>query len=136
MTGVQTCALPIFRVRSAGIAPYARDGMIPSLDARLALREIGVELAEDAFASTDLRQHPELLLEAAVVLTMTEQQKTMVAKLPEGRDRPMFTLREFAGEAGDIGDPATLGEDVFRACRDEIGRCLVKSFDRLLGALA
>jgi len=27
------------------------------------------------------------------------------------------------------------GEDVFRACRDEIKRCLEKSFDRLLELL-
>ena len=33
------------RVRSGGIANYARDGMIASLDARLALREEGIQLA-------------------------------------------------------------------------------------------
>jgi hypothetical protein len=70
------------RIRSGGIANYARDGMLPSLDARLVLREDGIHLGED------------------------------------GR--------------GDIGDPAMKGEDVFRACRDEIKRCLEVSFDRLL----
>ena len=123
---------PDVRVRSAGVAPYARDGMIPSLDARLVLREAGIHLAEDAITSTDLRQHRELLAEAAVILTMTEQQKTMVRALDGTFNRPIFTLREFAGESGDIGDPATLGDDVFRACRDEIARCLEKSLDRLL----
>jgi protein-tyrosine-phosphatase len=127
---------PDVRVRSAGIAPYARDGMIPSLDARLALRDEGIHLAEDALTSTDLRQHRELLIEADVILTMTEQQKMMVGALENGQTPPIFTLREFAGEAGDIGDPATLGEDVFRACCDEIKRCLEKSLDRLLATLA
>ena len=127
---------PNVHVCSAGIANYARDGMIPSLDARLALREEGIDLPEDAITSTDLRAHRDLLRDADVILTMTDQQKAMVEALQEARDRPVFTLREFAGEAGDIGDPATLGEDVFRACRDEIKRCLTKSLDRLLTALA
>ncbi len=43
------------RVCSGGIANYARDGMLPSLDARLVLREDGVELAEDGLVSTDLK---------------------------------------------------------------------------------
>src|SRR5262249_58413246 len=54
------------RVRSAGVARFARDGMLASLDARLVLREIGIHLPEDAFSSTDLRRHPELLDDAAV----------------------------------------------------------------------
>jgi protein-tyrosine-phosphatase len=48
----------------------------------------------------------------------------------------VFTLREFAGEDGDIGDPVGQGEDVYRACRDEIKRCLKLSLDRLLVTLS
>ena len=36
------------------------------------------------------------------------------------------------GEEGDIGDPVGQGEEVYRACRDEIARCLDKGIDRLL----
>lgn len=124
------------RVRSGGIANYARDGMIASLDARLALREEGIYLAEDAFASTDLKRHRHLLAEADVILTMTVRQKQMLDAFDEARGRPVFTLREFVGENGDIEDPATQGEDVFRACRDEIKRCLEKSVARLLMILS
>jgi len=124
------------RVRSGGIANYARDGMIASLDARLALREEGIHLAEDAFASTDLKRHRHLLAEADVILTMTWRQKQMLDAFDEARGRPVFTLREFVGEDGDIEDPATQGEDVFRACRDEIKRCLEKSVPRLLVILS
>lgn len=120
------------RVRSAGVGPFARDGMIPSLDARLVLREEGLHLAEDGLLSTDLRQHRDLLVEADLILTMTVQQKQVVAAFAEARGRPILTLREFAGEEGDIGDPAGQGEVAFRACRDEIKRCLLKSVDRLL----
>jgi protein-tyrosine-phosphatase len=124
------------RVRSGGIANYARDGMIASLDARLALREEGIHLAEDGFASTDLKRHRHLLAEADVILTMTGRQKQMLDGFDEARGRPVFTLREFVGEDGDIEDPATQGEDVFRACRDEIKRCLEKSVPRLLMILS
>lgn len=121
------------RIRSAGVGPAARDGMIPSLDARLALREDGIHLAEDAHASIDLRQHLDLVAEADLILTMTVQQKLIVESFAEAHGRAIFTLREFAGEDGDIGDPAGQGEMAFRACRDEIKRCLLKSADRFAG---
>lgn len=124
------------RVLSGGIASYARDGMLASLDARLALREDGIHLAEDGFASTDLKRHRHLLAEADLILTMTALQKQMLDAFAEARSRPVFTLREFVGEDGDIADPATQGEEAFRACRDEIKRCLERSVDRLLVLLS
>jgi protein-tyrosine-phosphatase len=123
------------RIRSGGIANYARDGMLPSLDARLVLREDGIELGEDGLVSTDLKRHRHLMAEADLILTMTAAQKELVGVYAEAGGRPLFTLREFAGEDGDIADPATQGEDVFRACRDEIKRCLDLALDRLLVTL-
>lgn len=123
------------RIRSGGIASYARDGMLPSLDARLALREEGIELGEAAPTSTDLKQHRDLIAQADLILAMTTQQKLMLGAFEEARGRPVYTLRELAGESGDIGDPAGQGEDTFRACRDEIKRCLERSIDRLLTVL-
>jgi len=67
---------------------------------------------------------------------MTALQKQMLGAFAEAHDRSVFTLREFAGEEGDIDDPATQSEDVFRACRDEIKRCLEKSVGRLLMILS
>jgi protein-tyrosine phosphatase len=125
-------ALKSIRIRSGGVGNYARDGMLPSLDARLVLREDGIHLAEDAITSTDLRRHRDLVTEADLILTMTAAQKESIGGFPEAVGRPVFTLREFAGDQGDIGDPATQGEDVFRACRDEIKDCLRRAFDRLL----
>jgi protein arginine phosphatase len=119
-------------VRSAGVSPYARDGMYASLDARLVLKELGIVLAEDTITSTDLKSHRDLLAEADVVVTMTAEQKRLVAALADGHPRPTLTLRELAGETGDIGDPVGQGEDIYRACRDEIARLLEKGFARLL----
>jgi protein-tyrosine-phosphatase len=116
-------------VRSGGIANHARD-------ARIVLREDGIHLAEDAMTSTDLRRHREIIAEAHLILTMTAQQKEMLAGYEEARGRPIFTLREFAGEEGDIGDPFEQGEERYRACRDDIKRCLAKGVDRLLATLS
>lgn len=124
------------RIRSGGVGTIARDGMIPSLDARLVLREAGIDLAEDAITSTDLRRHRHLVAQAALVLTMTAEQREVVRGFPEADGRPVFTLREFAGEAGDIADPVGSGEERYRACRDEIRRCLERSLDRLLALAA
>jgi protein-tyrosine-phosphatase len=123
------------RVCSGGVATWARDGMIPSLDARLALREEGIHLAEDAMVSTAIALHPEIVAEAAVIVTMTREQQAVMAASIVARGKPILTLRELAGESGDIADPAAQGEDVFRACRDEIKRCLEKAIDRLLALL-
>jgi protein-tyrosine-phosphatase len=118
-------------VRSGGIAPYARDGSLVSLDARFVLREVGIELPPDAGA-TDLKRQRHLLADADLILVMTEEQRRMLAAFPEATGKPVLTLRELAGEAGDIADPSMQDEDVFRRCRDEITRCLARGLERLL----
>ena len=123
------------RVRSGGIANHARDGMIPSLDARIVLREEGIVLGEDTLTSTDLRRHRHLVGEADLILTMTGEQKQVVGAFDEARGRAVFTLREFAGDPGDIHDPFGQGEDRYRATRDEIKRCLERGVDRMLTML-
>lgn len=119
-------------IRSGGIALYARDGMLPSLDARLVLRDIDIELRENDIVSTDLKRHGHLIAQADLILTMTHEQKQMLAAHPETAGKRVFTLKEFAGEDGDIDDPAMQGEEAFRARLDEIKRCLEKSFEDLL----
>jgi protein-tyrosine-phosphatase len=120
-------------VRSAGIAPYARDGALISLDTRLTLRDEGIHLHEEA-TSTDLRRHPELLAECDLIIAMTSAQADdLRAKFPGAGHLPVHTLRAFAGETGDIEDPYEKGDEVFAACREEIKRLLPRIVDRLLG---
>jgi protein-tyrosine-phosphatase len=120
------------QVRSAGIAPYARDGALISLDTRMTLRDIGIDLGEEA-TSVDLKRHPELLAEADLVLAMTAQQaRELSARFSVPSNVTVHTLRDFAGEHGDIDDPFEKGDAVFAACRDEIMRLLPKVIDRLL----
>jgi len=118
-------------VRSGGIAPYARDGSLVSLDTRLVLREVGIEMPRDAGA-TDLKRNRHLIAAADVILVMTAEQRRMLAAFAEAQGKPVLTLRELAGEEGDIADPAMQSEDFFRRCRDEIARCLERGLPRLL----
>jgi protein-tyrosine-phosphatase len=128
-------AAEAIEVRSGGVGGNARDGMIPSLDARIVLREAGIDLAEDAITSTDLRRHRELVTGADLILTMTAEQKTLLGAMAETDERPVYTLGEFAGGGGDIRDPMGQDEDRYRATRDEICRYLERSIDRVLGLL-
>jgi protein-tyrosine-phosphatase len=128
-------AAEAIEVRSGGVGGNARDGMIPSLDARIVLREAGIDLAEDAITSTDLRRHRELVTGADLILTMTAEQKTLLGAMAETDGRPLYTLGEFAGGGGDIRDPMGQDEDRYRATRDEICRYLERSIDRVLGLL-
>ena len=119
------------RVRSAGIAPYARDGALVSLDTRMVLRDIGIHLSEEA-TSTDLKRHQELLDGADLVIAMTEQQARDLRDrfvLPD--QLAVQTLRSFAGEAGDIEDPFEKGDIVFAQCCEEIMRLVPRVVDRL-----
>ena len=124
------------RVQSGGVGGNARDGMIPSLDARIVLREAGIDLAEDTITSTDLRRHRDLVSGADLILTMTAEQKALVRALMDNGGRPVFTLSEFAGGGGDIRDPMGSDESRYRTTRDEIRECLERSIDRLLTMLA
>ena len=120
------------RVRSAGIAPYARNGALVSLDTRMTLREVGIDIGDEA-TSTDLKRHPELLEEADLVIAMTEQQvRDLAERFPIDKLLPVHTLRSFAGEAGDIDDPFEQGDLVFSECRREIERLIPRVVDRLL----
>ncbi len=120
------------RVRSAGIAPYARDGALVSLDTRMTLREVGIDIGDEA-TSTDLKRHPELLEEADLVIAMTDQQaRDLAERFPIDKLLTVHTLRSFAGEAGDIDDPFEQGDLVFSECRREIERLIPRVVDRLL----
>jgi protein-tyrosine-phosphatase len=121
------------RVRSAGIAPYARDGALVSLDTRMALRDVGIDLGEEA-TSVDLKRHPELLQEADVVIAMTVQQARDLRERFEVPDQlEVHTLRSFVDESGDIEDPFEKGDAVFAECREEIMRLVPRVIDRILG---
>ena len=118
------------KVDSAGIAPRARDGSDITLDVKWLLKEEGIPV--ENFRSQDLKRHQELLVEADLVLTMSQEQKERVRQLPEANGKGIYTLKEFVGEAGDIADPFSGGDEAYAPCRDEIKRCLQKLIAKLL----
>ncbi len=118
-------------VESGGIASYARDGALVSMDARLVLRDEGIHVPPDA-VSTDLKRNRHLIADADLILAMTDQQVRMLREsFPEAAGKAVFTLKAFAGGHGDIEDPVGKSEDVFAACRDEIKACLEQAIGRL-----
>jgi protein-tyrosine-phosphatase len=120
------------RVQSAGIAPYARDGALISLDTRMALKDIGIDISEEA-TSTDLKRHPELLEAADVVIAMTETQKRELGeRFSVAPALEVHTLRGLAGENGDIADPFEQGHEAFAVCREEITRLIPMVVERIL----
>ena len=121
-----------YRIESGGIAPYARDGALVSLDARLVLRDEGIDLPADSVA-TDLKRNRHLIDEADIILAMTQDQIRILRDgWPEAAGKEIYTLREFAGGSGDIEDPAGRDESVFAACRDLIKDCLTRALPRLI----
>lgn len=118
-------------VHSGGVAAYARDGALVSMDARLVLREDGIHVPADA-VSTDLKRNRHLIVEADLILAMTEVQVRMLHEsFPEAAGKPVYTLKAFAGAAGDIEDPVGGGDAAYTACRDEIKLCLERAIARL-----
>lgn len=119
-------------IQSGGVAAYARDGALASMDARLVLRDVGIDLSTDT-VSTDLKRHPELVDEADLILAMTEAQIDMLVSIyPRAATKPVYTLKSFAGRRGDIDDPVGKSEDVFAACLAEIKGCLEGAMPRFL----
>ena len=121
-------------VESGGIASYARDGALVSMDARLVLRDEGIHISSDAVAK-DLKRNRHLIADADLILAMTEEQVRMLRDaFPEAIGKEVYTLKGFAGGQGNIEDPVGQGEDVYAACRDEIKLCLERAIERLAPA--
>jgi protein-tyrosine-phosphatase len=120
------------RVSSGGIASHAREGGIVSLDALLLMKEEGADSFLEGFRSIDLRRHIDLIREADLILTMTQIQKGIIKGIEEANGKEIYTLKEFAGEVGDIEDPAGKGNGAYLLCKEEIKRCLEKAIRRLI----
>ncbi len=116
-------------VYSGGIASYARDGMLISMDAKLAMEEIGIELSVTS-KSADLKKHKELIKNADLILTLTEKHKESIMKFEESNNKEIFTIKEFAGEIGNIEDPSMKELSGFKISRDEIIKCLIKGLKK------
>ncbi|MFX0142772.1 MAG: low molecular weight protein arginine phosphatase, partial [Candidatus Hodarchaeota archaeon] len=107
------------KVFSGGIASNARDGMLISMDAKLAMEEVGIRLPESAL-SRDLKRYPKLIEGADLILTLTNKHKEEIYHFFNVDGKELLTIKEFAGESGDIEDPSMKELEGFRKARNEI----------------
>ena len=119
-------------MRSGGIAAYARDGALVSMDARLVLRDEGIHISPERVA-TDLKSQPApgRGRRPDPGNDRRSRSKVCARDFPEADGKEVYTLKEFAGGRGDIEDPVGQDEGVYAACRDEIKGCLERLIDRL-----
>ena len=115
----------IVNVSSGGISSNARDGMLISMDAKLAMQEEGIQLSNESL-SVDLKKHSGRINKADLILTLTNKHKEEISKFLSENGVDVFTLKEFAGDYGDIEDPSMKGLEGFRIARDQIKECLIK----------
>jgi len=106
-------------------------GMLISMDAKLAMREEDIHLSETAL-SVDLKkkEHRHRIEKADLILTLTEQHKEEIKQFVKNNHKEIYTLKEFAGECGDIEDPSMKGIEGFRIARDKIKDCLNKGLQK------
>jgi protein-tyrosine phosphatase len=111
-------------VYSGGISSNARDDMLISMDAILAMHELGIDLPRNSL-SIDLKKHLHFIQKADLILTLTEKHKKELNRFLGTNNKVIFSLKEFAGEKGDIEDPSMKGLEGFRKARDEIQRTIM-----------
>jgi protein-tyrosine-phosphatase len=116
-------------INSGGIASNARDGMLISMDAKLAMEEIGIELSETAL-SKDLKKYPKVVEETDLILTLTYKHKEEILDFFNVDGKDILTIKEFAGERGDIEDPSMKEIEGFRKARNEIINYLMKGLNK------
>ncbi|MEE9376687.1 MAG: low molecular weight protein arginine phosphatase [Candidatus Lokiarchaeia archaeon] len=116
------------KVNSGGISSNARDGMTISMDAKLVMKDVGIKLSDTAL-STDLKKHYDYVKEADLILTLTTKHKEEIQAFFNIDSKDILTIKEFAGESGDIEDPS-MKEELFRKVRDEIINNLMKGLNK------
>ena len=121
----QAGAEGLVTVASAGLMAAAGEPM--SVQAQAVLRQKSLSgqehqatlLTRSELASYDL------------ILTMTTQHKRLLLSAPEAQAERIYTLREYAGETGDISDPYGGDEGVYAACALELERLLTKVWEKI-----
>ncbi|MDR1531133.1 MAG: low molecular weight protein arginine phosphatase [Clostridiales bacterium] len=111
-------------VSSAGMA--ALPGSPASAGALMAMASLGLDLS----GHRSRRLERSLLEPADIVLTMTEDLKRLAQTQAPNKDK-VCTLREYAGETGDIPDPYGGGDATYLACASELLRLIEIAAERM-----
>jgi len=111
---------------SAGLAAF--DGEPASCEACAAMARRGLSLKQHRAQ----RISKTLVQEADLVLTMGESHKRGLMLLAPDMQERVYSLYEYAGEAGEISDPYGGTEAVYEACAVEIDQLLEKIWRKVV----
>ncbi|MZP30758.1 low molecular weight protein arginine phosphatase [Heliobacterium undosum] len=114
------------RVVSAGTSAWP--GAPASVHARRVMANRGLNLEDHGATSLT----PSMIREADLVLTMTGSHRDRVIQLAPEQAAKVFTLKEYAGGAGDIADPFGMDEHVYQQNASEIEGALRKALHRFV----
>ncbi len=126
---LQSCGVRHIVVTSAGIA--APDGAQPPMEALLAMTEKNMDIS-----SHRSRMLTEAMVkEADLILVMENEHEHFIRRLWPRQAGKVFLLKSFGGDRpkGDVEDPIGGDLEVYRACRDEIEKEIVRIVPVLLG---
>lgn len=114
-----------FFATSAGLS--AASGEKPSKNSVAVLSEIGIDIKNHRAR----RLTPEMVENAALVITLTRAHKNAVLNIQNRPLQKVMTLGEAARENRDILDPYGGTIEIYRACRDEIFDLVKEAYDNL-----
>ncbi|TYR80180.1 low molecular weight protein arginine phosphatase [Priestia megaterium] len=111
-------------VKSAGL--FAGEGQSASNHAQTVLKNYGVSFSHSSSQITN-----EDLQWATYILTMTNQHKSLIISQAPEVAHKTFTLKEFAGQEGDITDPFGGSIQVYQHTLEEIEALINKMIKKL-----
>ncbi len=113
------------KAKSAGM--FVIPGSRVSDNAISAMEDRGIDIKSHIPAAIDA----ESVRDADLILTMTSGQKAALgAAAPELADK-LYTLKEYANEAGEISDPIGGDLETYKKCLTEIENAVEKVIERL-----
>jgi len=113
------------RVSSAGVA--ASTSFPASRGAYTVMSAKGLDLK--SHRSRQLTK--ETIISADLILTMTAgHKKAILSFMPEAQGK-VFTLPEYAGEAGDVADPYGGDTAIYQYCAEQIGALVDKVWEKI-----
>jgi protein-tyrosine-phosphatase len=113
-------------IEVSSAALYGDSDMPPSRKATAVMAKRGLDIT--LMRSRKLNR--KIVENADVIVTMEAEQRDII-KEQYGHSN-VFTLREIAGERGDIADPLGSPLDIYEKCANEIERCLACGLNQIL----
>ena len=112
-------------VASAGISAWQQPA---SSQAQTVMRQAGLRLDKHCSTQLDISQ----LMAADLILAMTAAHKQAILAMAPGMVGKTYTLSEFAGKAGDVGDPFGGSEVQYHTCAQQLRQLLTSAWEKIV----